>query len=111
MSIDSDVLAQITAAVGVLGNDFLKGAASDAAKIAWSRVKVLLGWTSDPAPAEISAKAASALTESTDPDLTAKLLELLRSDRTGRASALVGNIVVNSGGKVVIADRIDNLTM
>jgi hypothetical protein len=109
MSIDSDVLAEITAAVGVLGKEFLDGAASYAGKTAWTRVKALFGWTSDPAPAEISAKAASALTEA--PDLTGELLELLKIDRAGRAAALVGNIVVNSGGKVVIADRIDNLAM
>jgi hypothetical protein len=111
MSIDPNVLAEITAAVGVLGKEFLDGVASDAGKAAWTHIKAMFGWTSDPAPAEISAKAISALSESKDPDLTQKILELLKSDQTGRAAALVGNLVVSSGGKVVIAYHIGKVNM
>jgi hypothetical protein len=67
MSVDLGVLASITAAVSALGDEILKDAASDTReKVAWTRIKKLLGWTSDPAPAEISQKAASALTEAPD---------------------------------------------
>jgi hypothetical protein len=109
MLIDPNALAQITATVGVIGNEYLKGVASDAGKATWSQIKEIFGWTSDPGPAEISEKAASALKES--PDLAAELLGLLKSDRGGKAAALVGNIEVSNGGKVVIAGSITNLTM
>lgn len=107
--IDPNALAQITATVGIIGNEYLKGVASDAGKATWFRIKEMFGWVSDPPQAEISELAARALKES--PNLTAELLELLKSDRAGKTAALVGNIEVNSGGKVVIAASITNLKM
>jgi len=104
--IDSQALTQITAAIGVLGHEILVGAASDAGKATWVRIKKLLGWASDPAPAEISQKATAVLTESNDPDLIVKLLALLKSDGAGRPAALVGKITVENGGKLVVADTI-----
>ena len=56
MVIDSAALATITAAVSVLGNEYLKGIAGEAGKATWSAVKSLFGWTSDPHPAEIRIK-------------------------------------------------------
>lgn len=108
MLIDPVALASITAAVSVLGNEYLKGFASEAGKGTWSGVKALFGWTSDPAPAEIPEKVATALTAS--PDIAEKLLELLKSSQTGTATAMVGKLEVN-GGKVVIANTITTLQM
>ena len=53
MPIDPITLASVTAAVSVLGNEFLKGMVTEAGKRAWTGIKALFGWTSDPAPAEI----------------------------------------------------------
>src|ERR1039457_3777316 len=106
--IDPVALASIVSAVAVLGNEYLKGVASEAGKSTWTGIKSLLEWTFDPAPAEIPEKVAVALTAS--PDLTEKLLELLKSNQTGTATAMVGKIEV-SGGKVVIANTITTLQM
>jgi hypothetical protein len=108
MSITPVALASITAAVRVLGTEYLKGIATDAGKGSWSGIKALFGGTSDPAPAEIPEKVATALTASRD--IAEKLLELLKSNQTGTATAIVGKIEV-SGGKVVIANTITTLQM
>ena len=103
MVIDSAALATITAAVSVLGNEYLKGIAGEAGKATWSAVKSLFGWTSDPHPAEIPDKVTAALTKS--PELAEKLLQVLKSDPSDTASAMVGKIEI-SGGKMVVAQTI-----
>ena len=85
--IDPIILATITSAVSLFGHEYLKGAASEAGKATWSAIKSLLGWTSDPAPAEIPQKAAEAIVAS--PDIAEKLLELLKNNQTGSAGAIV----------------------
>jgi hypothetical protein len=109
MVIDPVVLSSITAAVTALATDYAKGLGGEAAKSTWTAIKSLFGWTSDPAPVEIPEKVASALTVS--PDVAPKVVDLLKSSQSGTASALVGNLVVSVGGKVVIAQSIQNLTM
>jgi hypothetical protein len=101
--VDPVVLATITSAVSVLGNDYLKGVASEAGKTSWTHIRALLGWKSDPAPAEIPEKVANALTES--PDMVEKVLALLKNNHAGTATAMVGKIEA-SGGKIVVADTI-----
>jgi len=101
--IDPVALATITSAVSVLGNEYLKGAASEAGKATWVRIKTLLSWKSDPAPAEIPEKVASALTES--PEMLNRLLALLKNNDAGTATAIVGKIEAR-GGKIVVADTI-----
>ncbi|MGA7414533.1 MAG: hypothetical protein WBW33_28950 [Bryobacteraceae bacterium] len=101
--IDPVALATITSAVSVLGTEYLKGFSTEAGKATWTGVKALFRWASDPEPAEIPEKVATTLTAS--PDLTEKLLELLKNNQTGTASAMVGKISV-SGGKVVVANTI-----
>jgi hypothetical protein len=103
MSIDPVALASITSAVSILGTEYLKGFASEVGKATWTDVKALFGWTSDPEPAEIPEKVANALTAS--PDLMAKLLDLLKSNQAGTATAMVGKINA-SGGKIVVAQTI-----
>jgi hypothetical protein len=89
--------------VAVLGNEYLRGVASEAGKSTWTGIKSLLGWTSDPGPAEIPEKVANALTAS--PDITEKLLQLLKSNQTGTATAMVGKIEA-SGGKIIVVNTI-----
>jgi hypothetical protein len=101
--LDPVALASITSAVAVLGTEYLKGVATEAGKSTWAGIKSLLGWTSDPAPAEIPQKVANALTES--PETAEKLLALLKADHVGAATALVGKIEA-SGGKIVVANTI-----
>lgn len=108
MKIDAAALATITAAVSVLGNEYLKGIAGDAGKATWSAVKALFGWTSDPNPADIPEKVTGALTAS--PELVEKLLAILKSDSSDTPSQIVGKIEV-SGGKVVVAQTITTLKM
>lgn len=100
--IDPVSLASITSAIAVLGNDYLKGVASEAGKSTWNQVKALLGWSSDPAPAEIPEKVAAAVKDS--PDITERLLELLKN-----SPPLVGKITVGSGGKVVVIGTAQNV--
>jgi hypothetical protein len=106
---DPIALSSLTAAVSVIANEYLKGIASDAAKSTWAGIKSLFGWSSDPAPAEIPQRVAEAATAS--PELAEKLFALLKNNQTGMASALVSNLTVSSGGKVVIAQNITTLNM
>lgn len=108
MSVEPLALSSLIAAVSVLANEYLKGIASDAGKTTWTRIKALLGWTSDPAPAEIPDKVAKAV--ATSPETAEKLLGLLKSNETGTATALVDKLQVN-GGKVIIAGNITHLEM
>ena len=59
MSVDPAVLSSITTAIGLLGNEIIKGAASEAGKATWTGVKSLFGWAFDPKPEEIPAKVAN----------------------------------------------------
>ncbi len=106
---DPVVLSSLTAAVSVIGNEYLKGVASDAAKSTWAGIKSLFGWSSDPVPAEIPQRIADAAAAS--PELVEKVLALLKTNQTGTATALVSNLSVSSGGKVVVAQNITTLTM
>jgi hypothetical protein len=101
--IDPVALATISSAVSILGTEYLKGLASEGGKTSWTRIKALLGWTSDPSPAEIPEKVANAITES--PAIAEKLLLLLKNAHAGTATAMVGKIEA-SGGKIVVADTI-----
>ena len=103
MVVEPAALATLTAAVSVLGNEYLKGIAGEAGKATWSAVKSLFGWTSDPPPAEIPEKVTMALTAS--PDLAEKLLHVLKTNSDSTARAMVGKIEA-SGGKVVVAQTI-----
>ena len=101
--VDPVALASITSAVTVLGHEYLKGIASEAGKSTWTGIKSLLVWISDPPPAEIPERVANAITAA--PDTAHKLLELLKSNQTGTATAMVGKIEA-SGGKVIVANTI-----
>ncbi len=97
------VLVSVTAAVSLLGNEAMKGVASEAGKSAWAGIKKLLGWSSDPPPAEIAQRVEEQVSAS--PDIVAKLLELLKSSQNKDVSQLVGKIEAQ-GGKIVVAQSI-----
>jgi len=101
--IDPVALSSITSAVAVLGNEYLKGVASEAGKATWAGVKSLLGWNMDPPLHEIPQKVTEAIAAS--PIAAAKLLELLQSNKGSAPAALVGNIEAR-GGNVVVANTI-----
>jgi hypothetical protein len=107
--LDPIVLATITSAVSLLGHEYLKGAASEAGKATWSGIKSVFGWNSDPAPAEIPHKTAEAITAS--PELAEQLLVLLKNHQAGSATAIVGQLHVSEGGKVVIGQNIQIVNM
>jgi hypothetical protein len=88
---DPITIATITAAVSVLGNEYLKGIASDAAKSTWQSIKSLFGWKADPEPSSMAADAAEKLCAS--PELVEKILQLLNdAGAIGTAGAMVGRI-------------------
>jgi len=100
--LDPITIATITAAVSVLGNEYLKGIASEAGKATWQKVKALLGWTSDPEMAEVPERVAKKLHQS--PEIAQELREILKSNsETGAAAAIVGKIKAE---KVIVAQTI-----
>jgi hypothetical protein len=103
MSIPPEMLATISASVALLGHEFLKGGADEAGKNAWSAIKHLFGWSSDPPEAELPATVSKALESS--PEIPAKVLEILKSENLGAPSAMVGNIT-NVGGTIKIVNTI-----
>jgi hypothetical protein len=58
---DPTVLAMITAAVSVLGSEYIKGVGSEVGKATWTGIKSILGWTEDPNPADIPDRVATEL--------------------------------------------------
>ena len=108
MSIGALEMSTLTAAVSVIGNEYFKGVASEAGKATWTGIKALFGWKFDPELAEIPAKIEAGLT--TSPEMTEKLVALLKSSQTGAVTAFVGKLKV-SGGKVVIASEVHEIHM
>jgi hypothetical protein len=103
MALEPAAVASITAAVSLLGKTYLGGLATEAGKGTWMGIRSLLGWTSDPSPAEIQQKVANTLI--TEPEIAERLLALLQSEDAGPATVLVGNIKAD-GGKVVVANTL-----
>ena len=99
-------LATLTAAVTVLASEVGKGAASEAGKSAWGRIKSLFRWSAEPAEADLSAAIAKAL--EANEALARQVVEILQAQSTGTASKLVGRI---DAEKVVVADKIDTVNM
>jgi len=108
MLIDPVALSYITNAVTLLAPEYAKGLAGEAGKATWTGIKALLGWQSDPPAAEIPERVAAGLSNS--PEVTEKLLALIKQSSIEPAASLVQNLTI-TGGKVVIAQTIQNLTM
>jgi len=77
----------------------LKGTAGEAGKGAWLAVKGALGSTSDPPASQIKAKVEERL--AAQPELTDKLVEVLKANSDPKISGQVGSIV-SHGGKVTV---------
>jgi hypothetical protein len=104
MSIDAVVLSQITSAVGALFADYGKQFATEAAKTTWTKVRALLGWKSDPDPAELRHQVNNAIIES--PEIVPNLLQLLKQSQSEAATQLVANIAVGENGRVSVVGTI-----
>ena len=99
-------LATLTAAVTVLALEVGKGAAAEAGKSAWGKIKSLFRWSADPAEKDLSADIAKVL--AANEALARQVVEILQAQSTGTASTLVGTI---NADKVVVADKIDTVNM
>lgn len=103
---DPITIATITAAVSVLGNEYLKGIASEAGSNTWQKIKALFGWSSEPQTSDIADEVAKKLCES--PELIQKVWELLKNSQdAGTAAAMVGKI---DAQKVVVSQTISTQT-
>lgn len=103
---DPITIAAITGALTALGTEVAKGAAGEAGKDAWNKIKELLGAKSS----ETLEKAQSEIAKQIEvnPEATKKLLELLKSSQSKNVGQLVGSITAE---KVVVANKIDTLNM
>jgi hypothetical protein len=104
-AMDPVALAAVTSAVTVLGTKVAEGAASEAGKSLWGRVKELLGWKGEPPSAEIATRAAEHLQN--HPEDAPTIIQLLQQDK-GSVGMLVGHI---DAEKVVVARKIDTINM
>jgi len=83
-------LAIVTAALTMLGTEVAKGAASAVGQDVWGKVKSLFGWTTEPAAAQLPDGIAQRLLN--NDVLLSQVVELLKRQPTGGASAMVGSI-------------------
>ncbi|MBV9773517.1 MAG: hypothetical protein JO040_06180 [Gemmatimonadetes bacterium] len=101
---DPVTLATITSGVAVLASESAKGLAGEAGKDTWTRIKSLLRWGKDPAPAELAPAIAQQLAK--DEQAARRIVELLQEhagERTSIAGAIVGN--VNAEKLIVITGQ------
>jgi hypothetical protein len=98
-------LATVTAALTVLATECTNGVAGNAGEDVWTIAKSLMGWESDPSPADLATSIASQL--NSDDKLAVQIVDLLKSttDSEDSAAALVSK--VESDSNIVIARRID----
>ena len=101
---DPITLATVTSAVSVLASECAKGAASDAGKDLWARIKSLLSWSKDPELADLAPLLAKQL--SANEKLALNIVELLKGSPEAEtvAGKLVGRI---DAQKVIVAGRIE----
>lgn len=103
---DPTIVAAITAALTALGAEVAKGAAGEAGKDAWEKIKSILGSKSSDALEKAQSELITQL--ESDPDAAKKLLELLKSSQSKNVGQLVGSIKAE---KVVVANNIKELNM
>jgi hypothetical protein len=101
---DPVILATVTSAITLVATEVTKGAASEAGKALWTKIKGMFGWSTDPSPPDLAADIARKLAN--DAELTKKIVELLKAqpENDQRASSLVRNI---DAEKVVVAGKIE----
>lgn len=98
---DPTAIAALTAALTALATEVAKGAASQAGKDAWGKIKQLLG--SKPQAALDQAQALVTERLESDPKIVRELLDLLKSSQSASVSQLVGAI---DAEKVIVAGTI-----
>lgn len=106
------LLAATTTAVALdaaktLGTEAAKGAAGEAGKTLWAKIQAKLGWTAIPAAQDLPAAIARAL--AADPARAQAVRDELAA--AGRLAPVVGHVTAEAGSKVIIAHRIDKITM
>lgn len=74
----------------VVAADAAKETTSHLATAAWQKIKARLGWTNEPPPAEIEAKAAPAL--AANPELAKEIQSIVNDYRTQVGSVNVGTL-------------------
>jgi len=100
---DPITLATVTSAATVLATEVAKGAAGEAGKDVWTKIKSLLGWKAEPAPAELAPSIAATLLE--QPALAEQLAPLLQQRAAGSAAALAKSIRVGQGSVTVVRNN------
>jgi hypothetical protein len=103
---DPVIVAAISGALTALATEITKGVANEAGKDAWGKIKTLLG--TQPTDAIEKLHVAIAAQLDSDPDVTKKLLELLKLSQSKNASQLVGSI---NAEKVAVANNINTVNM
>lgn len=103
---DPITAAAITGALTALATEVAKGAAGEAGKDAWGKIKGLLGAKSSDTLEKVQSEIVEKL--EANPEIAKKLLELLKSSQSENAGQLVGSITAK---KVVVANNIDTLNM
>ena len=102
---DPIALAQITAAVTVLGTKVAEGVASAAGKSLWSGVVQLFKWKDVPPTSDLAKRTAEHLSQR--PEDAPLVLQLLQQDNS-TVGMLVGKIDAKN---VVVSQKIDTLNM
>jgi len=99
---DPVTLATITAALTVLSMEVAKGAAGEAGKTLWNKIKSKLGWDQDPSPQDLAPEIARKL--AADFKLAQEVVKLLQlhPESSRQASTLVQNI---DAEKVIVAGK------
>lgn len=97
---DPIVLATITSALTLISTEVTKGAAGEAGKALWTKIKSTLRWAHDPSSSELASVIARTL--AADPQSAKKIVELLQSnpETNPQASNLVQSI---DAEKVIVA--------
>jgi hypothetical protein len=99
---DPVTLATITSGVTVLASEVVKGAAGEAGKELWRKIKSLFKWKDEPPLADLAKNIAEELQK--DPRVASQIVELLRTDaKLENAGVLVSNI---NAEKVLVAGTI-----
>jgi hypothetical protein len=98
------VLAALTSALTLVATEAIKGVASNASKDLWTKIKSTFGWSADPPLDQVPLEIASRL--DIDPQLAAKLLELLQSSLPSNETAamVVSHITAN---RMIIATNVN----
>lgn len=103
---DPITLATLTSGVVLLATEAAKGAATEAGKDAWNKIKSLFAWKKEPETSDLASQVAEALNANTQ--LAKQVLELLQQPSTGPSSTLVQTI---NAEKVIVATNIDTVNM